>query len=134
MIARYTLPEMAAIWTDQRKYEIWLEIETLACEAQAELGHIPTEDVGQCYRAFPAELIFLVNLTVICERLFHNLHRIPVGAACFINGDNGFGGVSIKAKAFPFIQLNIVFESKVGSSANHEARVGSVVPKLRRFL
>ena len=44
MIARYTLPEMAAIWTDQRKYEIWLEIETLACEAQAELGHIPKED------------------------------------------------------------------------------------------
>ena len=44
MIARYTLPEMAAIWTDQRKYEIWLEIETLACEAQAELGHIPAED------------------------------------------------------------------------------------------
>ncbi len=44
MIARYTLPEMAAIWTDQRKYEIWLEIETLACEAQAELGHIPADD------------------------------------------------------------------------------------------
>src|SRR5215207_3098472 len=47
MIARYTLPEMAAIWTDQRKYEIWLEIETLACEAQAELGHIPKEDAQE---------------------------------------------------------------------------------------
>ncbi len=35
---------MGAIWADQRKYEIWLEIETLACEAQAELGHIPKED------------------------------------------------------------------------------------------
>ncbi len=44
MIARYTLPEMGAIWSEQRKYEIWLEIETLACEAQAELGHIPAED------------------------------------------------------------------------------------------
>jgi len=44
MIDRYTLPAMAAIWTDQRKYEIWLEIETLACEAQAEFGHIPKED------------------------------------------------------------------------------------------
>ena len=44
MIARYTLPEMGAIWAEQRKYEIWLEIETLACEAQAELGHIPVED------------------------------------------------------------------------------------------
>ncbi len=44
MIARYTLPEMAAIWADQRKYEIWLEIETLACEAQAEIGVIPKAD------------------------------------------------------------------------------------------
>ncbi len=35
---------MAAVWTDQRKYEIWLEIETLACEAQAEIGVVPVED------------------------------------------------------------------------------------------
>ena len=44
MIERYTLPEMAAIWADQRKYEIWLEIETLACEAQAEIGVVPLAD------------------------------------------------------------------------------------------
>ena len=44
MIERYTLPEMAAVWGDQHRAEIWLEIETLACEAQAEFGHIPRED------------------------------------------------------------------------------------------
>lgn len=38
---------MAAIWTDQRKYEIWLEIETLACEAQAEIGVIPKADAEE---------------------------------------------------------------------------------------
>ena len=50
MIERYTLPEMAAIWADQRKYEIWLEIETLACEAQAEIGVVPLAD-AQTIRA-----------------------------------------------------------------------------------
>jgi len=50
VIERYTLPEMAAIWADQRKYEIWLEIETLACEAQAEIGVIPRAD-AQTIRA-----------------------------------------------------------------------------------
>src|SRR3954449_12794901 len=35
---------MRAIWSDVRKFEIWLEIETLACEAMAELGQIPKED------------------------------------------------------------------------------------------
>ncbi|RMH68345.1 MAG: adenylosuccinate lyase [Gemmatimonadetes bacterium] len=43
MIPRYTLPEMGAIWTDEQKLKNWLEIEILACEAQAELGNIPKE-------------------------------------------------------------------------------------------
>jgi adenylosuccinate lyase len=46
MIERYTRPEMASIWTEQRKYEIWLEIEVLACEAMAEIGVIPWEDAA----------------------------------------------------------------------------------------
>src|SRR6188474_3222157 len=38
---------MSKIWSDQRKFEIWLEIETLACEAMAELGQIPKEDAAE---------------------------------------------------------------------------------------
>jgi adenylosuccinate lyase len=38
---------MREIWTDQRKFEIWLEIEILACEAMAELGQIPKEDAAE---------------------------------------------------------------------------------------
>lgn len=40
MIDRYTLPEMGHIWDFQNKFDIWREIEVLACEAQAELGAI----------------------------------------------------------------------------------------------
>lgn len=46
MIARYTRPEMGAIWTDQNRYQAWLEVEILACEAWAELGDIPKADVA----------------------------------------------------------------------------------------
>jgi len=45
MIPRYTRPEMAKIWEPENRFRIWLEIETLACEAQAELGVIPKEVV-----------------------------------------------------------------------------------------
>ncbi len=45
MIARYTRKEMGAIWSEENKFRIWLEIELLACEAQAELGVIPKEAV-----------------------------------------------------------------------------------------
>jgi len=43
MIPRYTRPEMAKIWEPENRFRIWLEIETLASEAQAELGVIPKE-------------------------------------------------------------------------------------------
>ncbi len=45
MIERYSRPEMTQIWAAQNRFRIWLEIETLACEAQAELGVIPKEVV-----------------------------------------------------------------------------------------
>lgn len=45
MIERYTRPEMGTIWTDENRYNAWLEIEILADEAWAELGEIPKEDV-----------------------------------------------------------------------------------------
>ena len=45
MIERYSREEMSDIWTDQNRYEAWLEVEILACEAWSELGHIPKADV-----------------------------------------------------------------------------------------
>ncbi len=43
MIPRYTHPEMGRIWTDQRRYETWLRVETAAAEAMAEAGMIPAD-------------------------------------------------------------------------------------------
>ena len=45
MIPRYSLPEMAAVWSDRAKLEHWLRIEVLACEAWARLGRIPLADL-----------------------------------------------------------------------------------------
>ena len=45
MIERYTLPEMGELWTEKFKYQTWLEVEIAVCEAQAELGYIPSEAV-----------------------------------------------------------------------------------------
>lgn len=45
MIDRYTLPQMGKIWEDKFKFDTWLKIEILACEARAEMGDIPSSDV-----------------------------------------------------------------------------------------
>jgi len=41
MISRYSRPEMAKIWSLENKYQTWLKVEILACEAYGELGLIP---------------------------------------------------------------------------------------------
>ena len=43
MIARYTHPEMGRIWSDQRRYETWLLVETAAAEAMAAAGLVPAD-------------------------------------------------------------------------------------------
>src|SRR5213592_1731874 len=43
MIPRYTHPEMGRIWSDQRRYETWLLVETAAADAMADAGIIPPD-------------------------------------------------------------------------------------------
>jgi adenylosuccinate lyase len=43
MVPRYTHPEMGRIWSDQRKFETWLQVETAAAQAMADAGIIPRD-------------------------------------------------------------------------------------------
>ncbi|MBC1260719.1 adenylosuccinate lyase [Synechococcus sp. BSF8S] len=43
MIERYTLPEMGSLWSEEAKFQSWLEVEIAACEANAQLGRVPQE-------------------------------------------------------------------------------------------
>ena len=47
MIERYTLPEMGALWSEQNKFQKWLDVELAVCEVHAEMGTIPREAVAE---------------------------------------------------------------------------------------
>lgn len=47
VIPRYSRPAMAAIWDEQRRLELWLEVELLAVEGWAALGRVPAADAAQ---------------------------------------------------------------------------------------
>jgi len=47
VIERYTLPEMGELWTETYKLKTWLQVEIAVCEAQAQLGYIPTQAVEE---------------------------------------------------------------------------------------
>lgn len=45
MIPRYARPEMTAVWSDERKFELWLKVEVAVVQAWGDEGAIPAEDV-----------------------------------------------------------------------------------------
>ena len=47
MIDRYTLPEMGALWSEQTKFQKWLDVEIAVCEVHAEMGTIPLDALEQ---------------------------------------------------------------------------------------
>lgn len=47
MITRYTLPEMGALWSEQNKFQKWLDVEIAVCEVHSEMGVIPADALEQ---------------------------------------------------------------------------------------
>jgi adenylosuccinate lyase len=47
MIHRYTLPEMGALWSEETKFQKWLDVEIAVCEVHAEMGTIPVAALEQ---------------------------------------------------------------------------------------
>ena len=66
MIERYTLPEMGAIWSEEAKFQSWLDVEIAATEANCELGRVPAEAVATIKEkaAFSVERILEIEAEV----------------------------------------------------------------------
>jgi adenylosuccinate lyase len=60
MIERYTLPEMGAIWSQQNKFQKWLDVEIAVCEVHAEMGTIP-EDALKTIKSKAAFTVERIN-------------------------------------------------------------------------
>ncbi|MDI6739626.1 MAG: adenylosuccinate lyase, partial [Candidatus Edwardsbacteria bacterium] len=60
------LPKMKAVWSEHNKFAKWLQIELLACEAQAKLGNIPERDLKEIKEkaAFEIERIDAIEAEV----------------------------------------------------------------------
>ena len=65
MIERYTLPEMGAVWSQENKFQKWLDVEVAVCEVHAEMGTIPPKAVEEINQkaAFTVERIGEIEKT-----------------------------------------------------------------------
>src|SRR6185312_9457006 len=91
MIQRYSRPEMRAIWTDENKLKIWLQIELLASEALVKEGVVPQRDFAKikagCDKWF-ADLPGLVERQKELEKtLNHDVIGFTTAVAEKINDD-----------------------------------------------
>src|SRR5512147_1539400 len=72
MIERYTRPVMAKLWSDARRYEVWLAVELAACEAMEEAGHVPAGTAAEV-RAKAAGKLDARRILEIEERTRHDV-------------------------------------------------------------
>ncbi|WP_373046024.1 adenylosuccinate lyase [Vulgatibacter sp.] len=56
MIARYSRPEMTALWTSEARYERWLAVEMAACEAMATRGEVPQDEWKRLQEKAPKQV------------------------------------------------------------------------------
>jgi adenylosuccinate lyase len=87
MIERYTLPEMGDIWSEQNKFQKWLDFEIVVCEALAELGEIPAEAVERIREkaAFTVE-----RINEIEETTDHDVIAFLTNVAEYIGNDSRY--------------------------------------------
>jgi adenylosuccinate lyase len=66
LIERYTLPEMGNLWSEEAKFQSWLDVEIAATEANCELGNVPAEAVAtiKAKAAFSVERILEIEAEV----------------------------------------------------------------------
>lgn len=79
MIVRYSRPEMRAIWTDENKFRIWLQIELLASEALVEQGVVPAADFARIQGGVNKCLGDLKGLTERAKELEKTLNHDVIG-------------------------------------------------------
>ena len=87
MIERYTRPEMAAIWHDENRFRIWLDIEILAMEAMVRQGGIPADALARVRKKASFDV---ARINEIEKKVKHDVIAFLTSVAEHIGDDSRF--------------------------------------------
>jgi adenylosuccinate lyase len=87
MIERYSRPEMTAIWSAENRYDKWLTIELLACEAHAEMGTIPRDAVDRIKSKAKFDVARIEEIEKVVK---HDVIAFLTSVADYIGDDSRF--------------------------------------------
>jgi adenylosuccinate lyase len=84
MIERYTLPEMGAIWSDESRFQAWLDVELAVCDVHAEMGTIPeaeAREIRERATASPVDRAFVDRVAEIERVTRHDVIAFTTAVA-----------------------------------------------------
>lgn len=87
MIERYSRKEMSYIWSDENRYKIWLDIEILACEAQAMQGLIPKKSLATIKKKANFNVKKILEIE---EKVNHDVIAFLTNVAQYVGPDSRF--------------------------------------------
>lgn len=104
MIPRYTLQEMADLWSEENKFQTWLDIEILVCEAWASLGKIPHDALERIkkYAKFSVERIEQLE-----QKIKHDVIAFTTNLAENIGTDSRFVHIGLTSSDIVDTSLSI---------------------------
>ena len=135
MIDRYSLREMKELWSLQTKFEVWLEVEILACEAQCELGNIPKKSLAIIKEkaAFSVERIdelekelkhdVIAFLTSVAENVGPDSRYIHMGLTSSDVGDTALCVLLKRAGGLILEKLDVLMEVLKKRAHEHKTTV-----------
>ena len=135
MIPRYSRPEMASLWEPESRYRAWLEVEILACEANARLGLIPAKALANIKKkagfnvARIDELEKIVKhdviafLTAVSEKVGHDSRYIHLGLTSSDVLDTSLAAIMRKASDIIINDIRILLKTLNKMALRHKDTV-----------
>jgi len=135
MIPRYSRPEMTALWEPEHRYRAWLEVELLACEANAKLGLIPARALATIKKKadFNVKRIdqlekivkhdVIAFLTAVGEKVGPDSRYIHLGLTSSDVLDTSLASLMVKASDIIINDIRIVLKTLKKKALQHKKTV-----------
>jgi adenylosuccinate lyase len=126
MIERYTLPQMAAVFTDERRYQRWLDVELAACAVMAEDGKIPAESMERIRTkaAFDVQ-----EIDAIEREVNHDVIAFITSVARHIGPDGRFVHQGLTSSDVVDTAFSLTIRDALDIIREHLQRLGNTVKR-----
>lgn len=127
---------MVRLWSAERRFEVWREVEVLACEAWAQLGVVPAEAAARIRRAaaFPIDRAFVERVEALDRQLHHDVIAFVTALGERLGDDSRYVHYGLTSYDVVDTALGVLLSAAAGEVAGGlEALQGVVGDLARRY-